>query len=113
MNERDSELRETDREYLTRAFPESFQQDIDLASVSLNRGNRWKFVGKKHAFEESGSKMNTLQMKLNSIIRIDKTILILFDYFYLSYIKQRSLSYTFERNYVTIIRRKDKESSER
>lgn len=113
MNERDSELRETDREYLTRAFPESFQQDIDLASVSLNRGNRWKFVGKKHAFEESGSKMNTLRMKLNSIKRIDKTILILFDYFYLSYIKRRSLSYTFETNYITIIRRKDKESSER
>lgn len=27
------------------------EQDIDLASVSLNRGNRWKF--KKCAFEES------------------------------------------------------------
>lgn len=47
MNERDFELRETDREYLTRAFLESFQQDIDLASVSLNRGNRWKFGAQK------------------------------------------------------------------
>lgn len=56
------------------------EQDIDLASVSLNRGNRWKF--KKCAFEESPLHPE-----------FDETILIsFFDYFYIFEDHYRTLS---------------------